>query len=206
MSFEGIKYFKASEFDQRGLPGSGNNMKKSFVQKMENLRGADGYPIRVTSGYRGPDYNDKVSLTGKAGPHTTGRAADCAIDLPSDCFRLFKCALELGFTGFGVKCDADLDDHGNSRNFLHLDDLDEPEFPRPMIWSYDGFEFLNVPRERKYCFGGKALQVIRDLMNDNPYVSIYVYQLSGTDPHERFIAWQCVGVNQMFSVPRTSSI
>ena len=68
------------------------------------------------------------------------------------------------------------------------------------------FEFLNVPRERKYCFGGKALQVIRDLMNDNPYVSIYVYQLSGTDPHERFIAWQCVGVNQMFSVPRTSSI
>lgn len=204
MSFEGIKYFKASEFDQRGDAGSGSKMKKGFIQKLDNLRGEYGFPIRITSGYRSPEYNSKVSGTGKGGPHTTGRAADLAIDLPSDCFSLFKCALELGFTGFGVKCDADLDDRGNSRNFLHLDDLAEPEFPRPMIWSYDGLEHLRVPEERKYCFGTKAIQVIKDLMNDNPYVSIFVYQISGTDPHERFIAWQSIGVNQLFSVPRTS--
>ena len=43
-----------------------------LLQKARNALG----PLQITSAYRCPDHNDKVSSTGPSGPHTTGYAVD----------------------------------------------------------------------------------------------------------------------------------
>lgn len=125
------KYFKYSEFDQHGAPGSGAaHMNKLFLSMLDALREKLGFPLIVTSGYRSPEYNAKVSETGTTGPHTTGKAADIAVS-GQQAYTLIKTALELGFTGIGIS------QKGASR-FVHLDILADGEqgAPRPRIWSY----------------------------------------------------------------------
>ena len=92
------------------------------------MRRRYGRPLAVGSGYRCPAHNRKVSSTGPAGPHTTGRAVDLAVS-GAAAVLLLGYALNLGFTGIGVA------QKGEAR-FLHLDDLRAPEYPRPAIWSY----------------------------------------------------------------------
>lgn len=102
----------------------------AFMEKVEALRVIVGKHLPVSSAARCPAHNAKVSKTGLAGPHTTGRAIDLAVR-GSDAVALLRSALALGgFTGVGVA------QKGGSR-FLHLDDLpDAPGCPRPWIWSY----------------------------------------------------------------------
>lgn len=121
-----MKYFKYSEFDQKDgkLPGSGEKyMSSEFLNKLDKLRELMGQPMRVTSGYRSPEYNAKVSNTGRTGPHTTGKAADIACSNGQMRHKLVKLACELGFTGIGI-----------SKSFVHLDTLEGPH--RPNIWTY----------------------------------------------------------------------
>lgn len=99
-----------------------------FLDILEQIRLDLKEPLLETSGYRSPTYNAKVSHTGAMGPHTTGRAIDIAVR-GGTAFRLVKLAVIHGMTGIGVS------QKGKSR-FIHLDDLDAPEFPRPTIWSY----------------------------------------------------------------------
>jgi len=101
-----------------------------FMAKVERLREAWGKPMVVTSGARCPKWNAVVSKTGEAGPHTTGRAIDFAVDR-GEAYRLLALAFSLGlFTGIGVN------QKGGGR-FLHFDDLpDAPGQPRPTLWSY----------------------------------------------------------------------
>lgn len=109
--------------------GCGTLPKPDFMAKVEALRTAWGKPLKVTSAARCPHWNAIVSKTGDAGPHTTGRAIDFAVDR-GDAYRLLKLALEQGFAGIGVN------QKGGGR-FLHFDDLpDAPGQPRPSIWSY----------------------------------------------------------------------
>lgn len=123
-----FKYFKLEEFTCKCGCG-GNKIDPVFVQKLDTLRGLYGKPLVVTSGYRCPDHNARVSATGRAGPHTTGHAADLAV-ARGDAYLLLKEALSLGFTGIGVQ------QKGGGR-FLHLDDLPSaPGQPRPTVWSY----------------------------------------------------------------------
>ena len=99
-----------------------------FEDRLNDLRERYGAPLFITSGTRCPDYNAKVSGTGRDGPHTKG-AVDFSIER-GDAWRLLLIALDMGFKGIGVK------QHGGGR-FLHLDDLpDEPGQPRPTVWSY----------------------------------------------------------------------
>lgn len=107
-----------------------NKMDPHFIDKLEALRLRSGIPLKVTSGYRCPEYNKKVSHTGLTGPHTTGHAADLAVSR-HQAFAVLESAFKLGgFTGIGVN------QKGEGR-FLHLDDLEEPEHaPRPTVWSY----------------------------------------------------------------------
>jgi len=94
------------------------------------LREQLGFPLRITSGYRCPTHNQRVSTTGVAGPHTTGLAADVKI-YGREAHALIAAAMAAGFTGIGIKQKGDM-----SRRFVHLDILDSTERFRPTVWSY----------------------------------------------------------------------
>lgn len=103
----------------------------AFLERLEDLRAAYGRPMIINSGYRCPDYNAKVSTTGRTGPHTIG-AVDVRIS-GTEAHRLLHMALMIGFTGIGIK------QHGpHSGRFIHLDNLPThtASHPRPWIWTY----------------------------------------------------------------------
>jgi uncharacterized protein YcbK (DUF882 family) len=121
------KYFKFEEFRCRHC--GANEMNHEFIAKLDQLRAEYGIPLRVSSGYRCPEHNAKVSTTGLEGPHTTGHAVDFEVDR-MNAMELLEIALSSGhFTGIG------LNQKGPNR-FIHLDDLKAPEYPRPTIWTY----------------------------------------------------------------------
>ena len=53
-----------------------NKFNKETLIALQRLRDAIGKPISLSSAYRCPEKNSKVSSTGKEGPHTTGKAID----------------------------------------------------------------------------------------------------------------------------------
>jgi zinc D-Ala-D-Ala carboxypeptidase len=129
MSEEMMEYFKLSEFDQKGLPGSGSKMNPAFLCKVDKLRGNCGFAFVISSGYRSPEYNMQVSETGGEGPHTTGRAVDILCNA-QQCFIIVREAIKLGFNGIGIS-------QKGTKRFVHLDDLTAADgYPRPVIWSY----------------------------------------------------------------------
>ncbi len=101
-----------------------------FMGKLQALRERLGFALPITSGYRSPEHNAKVSQTGLTGPHTTGRAVDIAI-YGERAYLLMAWAADFGFTGIGWKQRGSF-----SQRFIHLDDLTSPDWPRPGIWSY----------------------------------------------------------------------
>lgn len=122
-----MRHFKVSEFNCSHC--GENRMDTAFMEQLDELRHMYGKPLTVTSGYRCPEHNAAVSSTGRTGPHTTGRAADLAVDR-ANALQLLKLALALGFTGIGVQ------QKGGGR-FLHVDNLpNAPGQPRPTLWSY----------------------------------------------------------------------
>lgn len=124
-----MKYFKLEEFTCKCGCGQAK-MNQRFLEKLDALREDFGAPLLVTSGYRCPEYNQRVSNTGPDGPHTTGHAADLAVRGPLAMELLEAALVRGGFTGVG------LNQKGTAR-FVHLDDLpNEPNRPRPTIWTY----------------------------------------------------------------------
>ena len=49
-----MKHFKLEEFDSPDMPGSGQNMDVEFLEKLDMLRGACGFPFKINSGYYRP--------------------------------------------------------------------------------------------------------------------------------------------------------
>ena len=101
-------------------------MDTEFMYKLQQFRDELDYPFSPVEGggYRCENYD------GKKGPHTEGKAVDP--DLPNYLYyRALEIALELGFTGIGVK-------QNKGRFQLHLDTCDEiPKIrPRPWVWTY----------------------------------------------------------------------
>lgn len=128
--YEDLRYFKIKEFDCKdpNIIGEGTGlrcMNPDFVYKCDELRHRCGFPLKVNSGYRTPEYNNKVSYTGFNGAHTTGRAADFAIGNSFERDIILKHAFILGFTGKGLYT-----------NFIHLDDLESLDRVRPVTWLY----------------------------------------------------------------------
>ena len=102
-----------------------------FLDRLQKMRTIFGAPIKISSGYRSPEYNAKVSTTGNDGPHTYGRAVDIII-FGDKALKLINIAIDLGFTGVGISQKGDV----NNR-FIHLDDLtNDIHKPRPWLWSY----------------------------------------------------------------------
>lgn len=164
-----FKYFKYSEFDQKGLPDSGGKyMCPEFIERLDILRGEFGLPIVVTSGYRSPEYNLQVSSTGDAGPHTTGKAADILVHNPVDCFTLVSLAFKHGFTGIGIKISAE------GSGMLHLDTLTNDEVPglRPRVWTYKQYYDDILPANKLFIAGEAAYHKLKELLQTKTLVLI----------------------------------
>ena len=104
-----------------------------FMDRLTTVRQFAKVAMPVTSGYRCPSHNIKISATESAvGPHTTGRAADVSAT-HKHAFEIVSAAFLCGMTGIGMR------QVGNKR-FIHLDDLDniEGKQPRPHVWTYNG--------------------------------------------------------------------
>ena len=103
-----------------------NKFHRGTKAKLNDLREFLGFPFVVTSGYRCPEYNDKMGFTQT---HATGQAVDIAVS-HDQAFQILSMASKFDFTGIGVK------QKGKGR-FIHLDDLNKGHRrPRPHVWSY----------------------------------------------------------------------
>lgn len=106
-------------------------MSVDFLDKVQRIRTHCEFPMKVTSGYRCPSHNNRVSKTGLSGPHTTGRAVDISCSLEA-AYDIAAAAFKHGITGLGVRQAGP-----HVSRFLHLDDLPAtPRGPRPTIWNY----------------------------------------------------------------------
>lgn len=103
-------------------------MSPDFMAKLVALRVFLDFPFPLSSAFRCPEHNNRVSSTGFDGPHTTGRSVDIAVS-GNQAYEILANAPRFGFTGIGVH------QRGGNR-FIHLDDLQAPDFPRPWVWSY----------------------------------------------------------------------
>ena len=120
-------------FNELACRGSGEcKMDQDYMELLQQLRTEFDRPMVITSGYRSPDYNIKVSKTGSHGPHTTGRAVDVLIS-GKDAVRLFAMAQQMGMTGFGWNQKGP-----RNKRFIHLDNLPniDGKQPRPHVWTY----------------------------------------------------------------------
>ena len=104
-------------------------MDKATMDRLQLLRDHYGLPLTITSGYRSPRHSIEAAKAAP-GTHSMGRAVDIACN-GVEALDLLEEALEVRFTGFGVK-------QKGEHRFLHLDDLKPGEHtaPRPTIWSY----------------------------------------------------------------------
>lgn len=127
MDWSGVRYFKPEEFACHHC--GDNRVQIALVEKLDELRHLYGKPLTITSGYRCPEHNQRVSTTGPNGPHTSGLAADLGVS-GREAVAVLRFAMALGFTGIGVQ------QKGNGR-FIHLDLIpDSFDHKRPWIWSY----------------------------------------------------------------------
>ncbi len=96
-------HFRVKEFRARiggKLDGDKILISEELIEMLEKLSRAVRYkPIIITDGYRTPEYD--VRLTGKAGQHTKGLAADLRVE-GYTAFELAALAELLGFDGIGV--------------------------------------------------------------------------------------------------------
>ena len=114
-----LKYFKREEFDCQ-VTGT-NNMEQEFLEKLDQLRGACGFPMQITSGYRHPTEHPIEAKKAVPGTHAQGIAADIKITNAAHRYAIVSNALNLGFTGIGI-------DDG----FIHVD----TRGTSPVIWLY----------------------------------------------------------------------
>lgn len=113
-----LKYFTLDEFDCQHT--GENRMDSSFLQRLDALRDACGFPFRITSGYRSPLHPIEAKKK-KAGTHAQGIAADIAVVDGAQRHIIVANALRLGFSGVGV-----------ARGFIHVDTRETT----PVLWLY----------------------------------------------------------------------
>ncbi len=131
MIWDELEFFEKKEFDCKCGCG-GNQMNHDFLKKLDDFRGRLGFPLVVTSGYRCPDYNERVSTTKRNGPHTTGRAVDVNVFGRQAFAAVRQASLGGWFSGIGINQRG-----AHHKRFIHLDDLepDDGRF-RPTLWTY----------------------------------------------------------------------
>ena len=122
MDWSKVTHFKQSEFMCKCGCGKAD-MDEGFIKKLDAVREYLGFPLKINSGYRCPDYNNAVSSSGFNGPHTTGKAADIGISYGEA--RTALTTLCLHFSGIAMM------QKGEAKGrFIHVDTL------APRVWSY----------------------------------------------------------------------
>lgn len=116
-------YFRELEFDCKHC--GKNDMQPEFLDSLYRLREKYGRPIVISSGYRCPEYNERISSTGRNGPHTTGLAADILCSGTEARVLLELVVNEFPRIGISQK-------GAHSTRFIHVDCLDKPGW----VWSY----------------------------------------------------------------------
>lgn len=131
MIFDELRFFKKSEFTCK-CGCNRTYMNPDFLKKLDDARSRFDFPFFITSGYRCPEYNERISTTGRTGPHTTGRAVDIQL-FGKNAFRVIQqCSLGGWFTGIGLHQRGP-----HAKRFIHLDDLTEDDNrARPTVWTY----------------------------------------------------------------------
>jgi len=127
MTDSGYQYFNLSELSCTGEDccGGQSSMDGEFMRYIVALRRELGFPFTVTSAYRCPLHNSRVSKTGKTGTHTKGKAMDIAVSYGQAALLLESAILSGNFKGIGLK------QSGKGR-FIHLDSRDGDL----TIWTY----------------------------------------------------------------------
>lgn len=113
-----MKNFDIKEFDCQET--SENRMQPKFLQKIDMLRDACGFPFVITSGYRSPSHSLEREKP-KAGTHAQGIAADIMVKDGVQRAQIVESAIALGFNGIGV-----------AKTFVHVD----VRKGKRVIWSY----------------------------------------------------------------------
>lgn len=88
-----------------------DEMDKTFLMMLDDLRERVGEPLRINSSYRSPSYNKSINGAPKS-MHLTGRAVDLQCSTGSLRAKIIHAALSMGMT-----C-------GVARGFVHVDNRD----------------------------------------------------------------------------------
>lgn len=99
---------------------------QDFQDKLERLRIVYAKPMRISSGYRCPEYNNRVNSTGLNGPHTKG-AVDVLV-WGANAWDLEDCAKALDWFGIGLNQKGLYESR-----FIHLD---RRPFEKRTHWTY----------------------------------------------------------------------
>ena len=119
-----VKYFNEEEFACK-YTGE-NEIKYKFIERLDELREACGFPFVITSGYRHKTHPVEARKAKPGtGTHAQGIAADIKVDNGLQRFKIVQEAIRLGFTGIGV-----------ARSFVHVDIRDANDTTPFVMWTY----------------------------------------------------------------------
>lgn len=119
-----LKYFNVSEFDSPDEKGSGINMCPEFLKLLDVVREKFGKPMKINSGYRTSEHNDKIGgVKNSSHAKIPCKAVDVSISASADRWKFIKICYELGITRIGI---------GNT--FVHIDC--DTEKPGKLMWDY----------------------------------------------------------------------
>ncbi len=98
------------------------NMDDKFVEMLNNARHMAGNPWTITSGFRCPEYNEKVGGVDSSA-HTNGMAADIEVTTSRKREEILHYAVKAGFHRIGI-----------AHDFIHLDN--DMSKPGNVVWLY----------------------------------------------------------------------
>ena len=121
MNWQDFPNFERHEFDSPDAPGSGDNMRYEFMERLQRLRTRCRFPFTINSGFRTPEHNRSVGGEPNSA-HLRGWAADIHCMSSAERYKIIEGAYAMGFQRIGIY-----------PTFIHLD-LD-PERPSPVMWT-----------------------------------------------------------------------
>ena len=117
-----LQWFKEDEF-KKCVPSCSMAQCDEFaLQRLDRLRSLCGFPIKLNSAYRSPEYDKSKGRSGESA-HCRGLAFDIACRNAEQRAYIVATAQKVGFLRIGI-----------AKTFIHLDcDMVKP-YPR--IWLY----------------------------------------------------------------------